>query len=222
LLRPPCAPATGCAPPCADAGPIVSIECTDELVFSTSFDGTCRLWEWGGKAVCTLEAHRGHASGLAVLPTEQKLLTGGDDGLIKLFDYATETCLCKCEHGGGEGPNSEYLGPAAVWSVRALGHVVITGSTNGSLRMWDMRAMDRPVHASNAHFDAVAGLQMDESKALSASFDSSVKIWDLRKALTPRAVMYAPPNTRCTRISYDDTRVLTGSLNGTVVSFDLL
>ena len=39
---------------------------------------------------------------------------------------------------------------------------------------------------------------------------------------TQRRSPQAPSGTRCTRLAYDDTRIVTGSLNGTVVVFDVL
>lgn len=36
-----------------------------------------------------------------------------------------------------------------------------------------------------------------------------------------RAVLQTPVMTRCTRLCFDDTRIITGSLNGTVVVLDV-
>ena len=36
-----------------------------------------------------------------------------------------------------------------------------------------------------------------------------------------RAVLQTPVMTRCTRLVFDDTRIITGSLNGTVVVLDI-
>ena len=64
------------------SAPIVSLECTDDRVLSTSFDGTCRIWDWEGRQLGCIEAHEGHASGLALVDGV-KVLTGGDDGFVK-------------------------------------------------------------------------------------------------------------------------------------------
>ena len=36
-----------------------------------------------------------------------------------------------------------------------------------------------------------------------------------------RAILQTPVMTRCTRLCFDDTRIITGSLNGTVVILDV-
>ena len=39
--------------------------------------------------------------------------------------------------------------------------------------------------------------------------------------LEPRAVLQTPPMTRCTRLVFDETRIITGSLDGWVVALDI-
>ena len=55
---------------------------------------------------------------------------------------------------------------------------------------------------------------------MTASFDSSIKVWDLRMGLALRTKLLAPPLTRCTRCAYDDTKIVAGSLSGSIVVFD--
>ena len=82
----------------------MSIEATAERLISTSFDGTCRVWDWAGSPLSCLAAHDGHASGLCLLESPERVLTGGDDGYLKQFDLATESCLTSSSgHNGGEG-----------------------------------------------------------------------------------------------------------------------
>ena len=59
-------------------------------------------------------------------------------------------------------------------------------------------------------------------QVLTAGFDSTVKIWDLRMGLKLRATLAAPPGAGCTRLAYDDTRIVTGSLSGAILCFDFL
>ena len=72
-----------------------------------------------------------------------------------------------------------------------------------------------------AHDDAIAGLQFDDVKCVTASFDGTVKIWDLRAWKEPR-VLPAPVQLRCTRLAFDDTRIVTGSLSSSICCFDVL
>ena len=57
---------------------------------------------------------------------------------------------------------------------------------------------------------------------MTSSFDSTIKIWDLRMGLNKfRAMLQTPHDTRCTRLVYDDTRIITGSLRGVTVILDI-
>jgi len=139
------------------------------------------------------------------------VLTGGDDGLVKHFDLETRECLSS--RSGHHG---------AVWCVQRHGHVVVTGATDGSLRLGDLRTEAAVWESETAHGDAIAGMQVDDTKVLTASFDTTVKIWDLRMGLSHRATLHAPGGMRCTRLGFDDTRIVTGSLNGSLACFDVL
>ena len=96
------------------SGPIVSVEADADAIVSTSFDGTVRVWSWEGKQRAALIAHDGHSSGLALCGGIA--YSGGDDGLCKRWDLATETCVDVMH--GHEG---------AVWSVACddLAHTLI-------------------------------------------------------------------------------------------------
>jgi hypothetical protein len=58
----------------------------------------------------------------------------------------------------------------------------MTAATDGGMYIFDLRASPRPVlGVPSAHEDAVAGLQFDETKAVTSSFDSTIRIWELRR-----------------------------------------
>ena len=200
------------------SGPVASIECSTEVVFSTSFDGTLRFWDWSGKALNCICAHDGHASGLDLVGDGARCISGGDDGRVKEWDTATGALLSTLD--GHEG---------AVWCVRhcpqgvAGGHL-LSAATDGALLQWDLRSPHGPVHSQpGAHNDACAGLELlGDDTAVTAGFDSVVRVWDLRKGLAPRARFQMPTDTRCTRIAIDDHKIVMGSLTGRVMLIDVL
>ena len=201
------------------SGPIVSVECTTDGVVSTSFDGTWRRWDWQGRQLSCVGAHHGHACGLD-LPCGDcsRIATGGDDGLVKLWDGETESMLHSCDDADAHA--------GACWAVRSFGHgaTLCSGATDGTLKLWDLRAGSHAslVTTTAAHADAIAGVQIDETQLMTSSFDSTIKIWDLRMGLNKfRAMLQTPHDTRCTRLVYDDTRIITGSLRGVTVILDI-
>ena len=72
------------------------------------------------------------------------------------------------------------------------------------------------------HCLAFPTLQADELKCVTSSFDSSVKIWDMRRGLAQRAELHAQIGCKYTRVVFNDTRVITGSLDGSFTVFDII
>jgi WD40 repeat protein len=141
-----------------------------------------------------------------------RFLSGGDDGMVRLWD--AETGQMQLVVGAGRG--------GAVWSIRhcpTRGHL-LSAATNGTLVQTDLRSGRMVCQQVSAHDDAVAGIQLDEQKVVTSGFDSAVKIWDLRMGLAQRARLDAPHGTRCTRLAYDENRIVTGSLCGAIVVWD--
>lgn len=194
------------------SAPVVSIECSERHIYSSSFDGCVRLWDWAGQQVRTVPAHEGHCSGLDLMEGGARFLSGGDDGMVRLWD--AETGQMQLVVGAGRG--------GAVWSIRHCpmrGHL-LSAATNGTLVQTDLRSGRMVCQQVSAHDDAVAGIQLDEQKVVTSGFDSAVKIWDLRMGLAQRARLDAPHGTRCTRLAYDENRIVTGSLCGAIVVWD--
>mmetsp|Transcript_10306 Transcript_10306/g.28407 ORF Transcript_10306/g.28407 Transcript_10306/m.28407 type:complete len:248 (-) Transcript_10306:438-1181(-) len=210
------------------AGPIVAIEADRDRILSTSFDGTLRVWRWDGQEALSIDAHNGQSSGLAIVDEGYGIaagvVTGGHDGLVKRWNVETSTCVEELDVHTGQ-----------VWCVRARGPVLMTAATDGAMYIFDLRASEKPVHGVvAAHDDAVAGLQFDDTKAVTSSFDSTIRIWELR-SLWGRTVQCAEdiqhvtitsswPNggARHTRLAYDDTRIVAGSLGGRILVADIL
>lgn len=56
---------------------------------------------------------------------EDKLISGGDDSIIRIWD--TNSWRCERLLRGHENE---------IWAIRGLGSLVVTGSVDGTLRVW--------------------------------------------------------------------------------------
>lgn len=69
----------------------VALHPNDSQIFaSASLDGTVKIWHLESpQADLTLEGHEKAVNCVSFYPTENKpyLLSGGDDGLVKIWDY---------------------------------------------------------------------------------------------------------------------------------------
>jgi serine/threonine protein kinase len=135
-------------------------------------DGQVVLWDvTKGQAVKALkDAHQGAVRAVAFLPAE-KFVSAGDDGIIKIWNAGSfEARSLRVE-------NHKVLCVA----VSADGSRLLSGSEDGSLRLWDIAGGTRTVilnEDGNAAVNAVA-LFPDGSRAVSAGKDGTVRLWQL-------------------------------------------
>lgn len=113
--------------------------------------------------------------------------------------------------------------------------MLVSGATDGSLNIWDLRAFERGPYATmvDAHDDAIAGVQITADTIVTSSFDSSVKLWSSPEARPVgdepdalannlRAVLPAPIMSRCTRVACHDTRIVVGCIGRPLLVMDVL
>jgi WD40 repeat protein/tetratricopeptide (TPR) repeat protein len=107
----------------------------------------------------------------AFSPDARFLVTGGIDGVIRLWDART----------GREVRNTAHSSP--IWSVTFSpknGQYILTGDMESNVIMWDT-ATGKPVRrfVGNSSTPATVNFSPDERLILSGGFDGSSRIWDL-------------------------------------------
>ena len=119
----------------------------------------------------------------------------------------------------------------SVWCVQASRSSVVTGATDGSVRVWDI-ASGREQHSLMGHEDAVAGLQFDDRTIVTSGFDGTLRVWDWR-TMRCRGVVrlveashrefrsLSTHSRRCTRLSMDEHKVVVGCIDGTIYCVDV-
>jgi len=206
------------------AGPIVSLHADEEAIYSTSFDGSCRVWSWQGRNVQTLLGHVGHVCGLSAQPDDRDALwTGADDGLVKRWDVERGACVLNLEAPGQEQHGS-------VWCVQATSRgVLVSASTDANVRIWDTSS-GTAIARLEGHDGAVAGLHCDPDKIVSCAFDGTVRLWDWKMMRCRGCVRvdsahggHLPMNQyrRCTRLQVSDSQILVGCIDGNIYQIDI-
>ncbi|WP_338765868.1 hypothetical protein V7968_41470 [Nocardia vulneris] len=121
----------------------------DEVV-TVSADGTAVVWDLAcEKPRQTFNAHAGEVNSVALSPDRQFVVTGGEDGVVRIWSVATGACDSLVGHVN------------VVWRVAVSpdGRVVASGSGDNSVRLWDVAA--KACLQELPHPDCVAAVAFD-------------------------------------------------------------
>ena len=107
-----------------------------------------------------------------------RVLLGQKDGIIKLWDVAASAPIALADL---EGHTS------IVFSIKAAaaGSMVLSGSSDRTVRLWDLRTGSRCVRTMEGHTHGIISVDMDGHcrTAISSARDKTIKLWDLGTGL---------------------------------------
>lgn len=110
----------------------LSLNPKDQNLFaSASLDGTVKVWGLNSNSAhYTLEGHEAGVCTVCYLlnDTRPYLLSGGEDAVVRVFDYQTKACVCKLE-----GHTD------VVWCIKCHEELplVATASEDSTIRIWN-------------------------------------------------------------------------------------
>ncbi len=155
----------------------------------------------------------GHASevlSVAFSPDGQRILTGSNDKLAKLWDLTGRELQSFVGHR--EGVESVAFSPD--------GKFVLTGSLDKTAKLWDLNGLE--IQAFAGHGDAVESVAFspDGQFILTGSLDKTAKLWDL----SGREIQVFNGHkdaVQSVAFSPNGQAILTGSEDGTAKLWDL-
>jgi WD40 repeat protein len=183
-------------------GPTYGARCSPagDRVASAGTDGTVRVWDLTsytkdrkegrkrGPTLLTGYSGRVYDFAFAVNSSGRELIaTTGDDGMVRVWDLAapaTPVAVLKsydddAVRGRGSSPGRAVRG----CGFSSDGARVVSASTDGMVRVWDLAAPEEPVAVLKGHDGAVlsCGFPPDpgDNRVVSAGKDGTVRIWDV-------------------------------------------
>ncbi|GMH20434.1 hypothetical protein Nepgr_022275 [Nepenthes gracilis] len=174
----------------------------------------------GDMYIRDLKNTKGHISGITCgewhPKTKETILTSSEDGSLRIWDvndFKSQKQVIK--------PKLARPGrvPVTTCAWNRDGKCIAGGIGDGSIQIWNLKAGwgSRPdVYVENAHSDDITGLKFssDGRHLFSRSFDSTLKVWDLRKMkLSLKEFEELPNHYAQTNIAFspDEQLILTGT-----------
>ncbi|EDV27114.1 uncharacterized protein TRIADDRAFT_22317 [Trichoplax adhaerens] len=155
-----------------------------KTIISGSSDTTVKVWDAvRGCCQSTLYTHRDYVRALAYSKQRDLFASSGFDKQIYLWDVTTLVALTPSNNVLKTKPLNGQKNSVYSIAMDAGGTVVVTGSTERALRVWDIRDPRKNGRMMKliGHTDNVKTVMLsaDGTKCLSGSSDGSVKLWSL-------------------------------------------
>ncbi|XP_037083008.1 LOW QUALITY PROTEIN: WD repeat-containing protein 48-like [Pollicipes pollicipes] len=185
--------------------------CGGRNLISASSDTTVKVWS-AHKGLCmsTLRTHKDYVKALAYAREKEHVASAGLDKSIFLWDVNTLTALTTSNNIVTTSSLNGSKFSIYSLGMNELGTVVIAGSTEKLLRVWDPRTCDRLMklrgHADNVRAVLVS---RDGTQCLSGSSDGTVKLWSLgqQRCIT---TLQLHDSVWALQVSHDFSRVYSG------------
>ncbi|GAB2213345.1 hypothetical protein Droror1_Dr00021374 [Drosera rotundifolia] len=186
-------------------------------------DGVVRQFEEGSEyfAESTLPssckrripAHNGGCAAILFESQSSKLVTGGQDRTVKIWDASTGL-LIQTLH--------ECLGSVLDLTITHDNKTVIAASSSNNLYVWDV-STGRISHTLTGHTDKVCAVDVSKvssRNAVSAAYDRSIKVWDLNRGYCSNTIIF-PSNCNAVCIGMDGRTICSGHVDGNLRMWDL-
>ncbi|KNA07796.1 hypothetical protein SOVF_168580 isoform A [Spinacia oleracea] len=160
-----------------------------------------------------IHAHDGGCASILFEYNSSKLITGGQDRSIKMWDTSTGS-LSHTLYG--------CLGSVLDLTITNDNKTVIAASSSNNLYVWDVSS-GRIRHTLTGHTDKVCAVDVSKVSnrhVVSAAYDRTIKAWDLQKGYCTNTIIF-PSNCNAVCFSMDGRTICSGHVDGNLRLWDI-
>jgi WD40 repeat protein len=166
----------------------------------------------------SFDTHQGDVQSVAFSPDGRRIVTGGSDNTVRVWDWMDRTQIGK--------PLTGHHGMVTSVMFSADGSQIVSGGTDGSVRVWDA-VIGLPIPAGQGENIRAVAFNPDAGRAEMASggTDGTVKLWNVRTGAEIGRLGAPSPDydSAINTLAYnnDGSRLLTGAADGAIRVWDV-
>lgn len=160
-----------------------------------------------------IPAHDGGCASIRFEHHSSKLVSGGQDKAVKIWDTNT---------GSSTKTLQGCLGTVLDLCITLDNKSIIAASSSHSLYVWDVSS-GRVRHTLTGHKDKVCAVDVSKvsnRNVVSAAYDRTIKVWDLQKGFCVNTLMF-PSNCNALCFSMDGQTICSGHVDGNLRLWDI-
>ncbi|GET35472.1 nSTAND1 domain-containing NTPase [Microseira wollei] len=159
-----------------------------------------------------LRGHQGIVSSVALGPDGQRIVSGGADGTVRLWDSSGKAI---------GSPIKAHQGIVSSVALGPDGQRIVSGGEDGTVRLWDSsgKAIGSPLLGHQGSVISVA-LSPDGQRIVSGGADGTVRLWDSSGKAIGSPIKAHQGIVSSVALSPDGQRIVSGGADGTVRLWD--
>lgn len=181
----------------------VSFDSTGNYIISGDYNGTSAIWNLNPNQELSYGQHDYVVA--SDFSADGKLITLGglDDHIVDIFDVNTGRKVASIE-----------LSDAVFVAVFAVDNKLLTGSFDGTVRIWDIDTAEEILRMQHDNGVITAEITSDGKLIASGSFDDTARIWDVSNGQEISRMQHDDV-VRDVAFSPDGKQIISGSDDGT-------
>ncbi len=179
-----------------------------------------------GKQLGICNGHTDQVHSVCVTPDGSRIVSGSEDGTIRVWNMNNLNERPVVLRGHTGTVDSVYVTPQASHKATpgtADGSKMISGSDDGTIRVWDMNNLTEPpvVLISDTNWNSVC-VTPDGSRIVLGNGDGTIRVWDMNNLTEPPVMLTGHTEWVCSVcITPDGSKIVSGSFDRTVCIWNM-